>query len=122
MNRSATLLILIGLSLASAAAATPTPFFLPTTAADATTWPYPYNTTLYLGDLRAVVHVPPSVAASAGHVRGTIWWRRRDPNPSIKAVVVTTANGTWLDGVTPLAQESDCGIIAFPFDPANGRE
>ena len=48
---------------------------------------------LLLGDIRAKLVVDAVAATAGATVTAQIFWRRRDPNPHLKAVVVTTKAG-----------------------------
>ena len=67
---------------------------------------------LLLGDIRARLHVDATTAAAGGPVTAQIFWRRRDPNPHLKAVVVTTAAGAQVPRFVALAE-----FMVFPHRP-----
>ena len=71
---------------------------------------------LVLGDIRARVEVH---NASATVATVQIFWRRRDPRPSNKTVVVTDSSGTPVHSITALL-ESGCGIVTFDSSGASG--
>ena len=76
---------------------------------------------LLLGDIRARLHVDEVTAAAGGPVTAQIFWRRRDPNPHLKAVVVTTAAGAQVPRfvVVPPSHLSQSFICPwFPIAPA----
>lgn len=52
-----------------------------------------YKQGLLLGDVRARLHVSAVAAANQSVVTAQVFWRRRDQNVSLKAVVVTDSNG-----------------------------
>jgi hypothetical protein len=69
-----------------------------------------------LGDIRAVLKLTSSVGPAVGNssiVRGQIWWRRRDPDPQLKAVVVTTESGALVTSSRVEASEYGCGVISL---------
>jgi hypothetical protein len=75
---------------------------------------------LRLGDIRAHVHVPVGVAAAAAggsNVTAQIFWRRRDPSPHVKAVVVADAAGNQVRSSVVVLQPA-CGVVQF--EPARG--
>eukprot|EP00462_Mataza_sp_D1_P007298 CAMPEP_0175122530 /NCGR_PEP_ID=MMETSP0087-20121206/1765_1 /TAXON_ID=136419 /ORGANISM="Unknown Unknown, Strain D1" /LENGTH=1130 /DNA_ID=CAMNT_0016404173 /DNA_START=50 /DNA_END=3442 /DNA_ORIENTATION=+ len=84
-----------------------------TTASD---WPPVQQTDHYhFGDIRAVVDVP-----SGTHEQEVqVFWRRRDPAPAGKAVVVMDAAGNSVP-VTSAVVEAGCGLITFSPNPAGG--
>ena len=79
-------------------------------------WPWPHGGpappavnghVVSLGDIRAVVQ-----AHQAGPVSAQIWWRRRDPNPEVKAVIVTDeSDSRWVPANAVV--EPDCGVVSF---------
>jgi hypothetical protein len=71
---------------------------------------------LVLGDIRARVEVHNASALSA---TAQIFWRRRDPRPAKKTVVVTDASGAAVHSITSLL-ESGCGIVTFDTSGARG--
>jgi hypothetical protein len=84
-------------------------------------WPWPHggNATVAggvaLGDIRAVVH-----AETAGKpLQAQVWWRRRDSHPTLKAVIVTSADDVPLPSTTTHV-EADCGVVSFT-PPAAGE-
>ena len=65
----------------------------------------------YCGDIRAVLSLTPSdISGNAATVQ--VFWRRRDPNPQNKSLIVTDASGAALT-VTAAAIASDCGVVTF---------
>jgi len=62
------------------------------------------------GDVRAVVNISTEDITSGGVATAQIFWRRRDANPDVKAVVVAFAgNYSWtLLGLNEAAVSSDC--------------
>ena len=65
----------------------------------------------FCGDIRAVLSLTPSdISNDAATVQ--VFWRRRDPNPQNKSVIVTDASGAALS-VTASAIAWDCGVVTF---------
>ena len=79
------------LGLARAAAAANFPLYPIVTAPS---WPAPSLGGLYLGDIRAHVRCPASATTAGGNATAQIWWRRRDPLPQVKGIIVKNADGT----------------------------
>ena len=67
---------------------------------------------LLLGDIRAKLHVPTEVAQATTEVTAQLFWRRRDHNPGLKAVVVTDAAGVQVPS-SVVALQAGCGVIKF---------
>ena len=81
-----------------------------------TAWQPPAAHGLFFGDVRARVVVDAAATAAASAATVHIFWRRRDPRPSNKSVVVTTADGKIVASHVALLQ-SECGIVTFSLDP-----
>ena len=84
---------------------------LPLRTAPAGSWPAAASGGRYYGDVRAVVQL------SAGDITDDtatvqVFWRRRDPHPSNKTVLVLDAAHAPLT-VTGLDVEADCGVVTF---------
>ena len=77
---------------------------------DTSKWPAPSRDGLYLGDIRAVLNISSTVNKEP--TTAQIFWRRRDANPSVKAVVVTDSDGNWIPAETS-AVEAGCGVVSF---------
>ena len=105
------LFVTLALTLCALAASQPV---LPLVVAPAGTWAAPGSAACqghYCGDIRAVVQLTSSdIVGSSATVQ--VWWRRRDPTPYNKSVLVTDASGVGLT-VSSAAIESDCGLITF---------
>jgi hypothetical protein len=126
--RAARLYVLAYASLPSPAVSAAPSFPLYTLGPNSTAWlrhlpPSPsrrsisrsVSTTLtaYSGDIRArLVVAPADSPGPRGVVTAQIWWRRRDPRPENKSVVVTDAAGTIIPS-TPHLVEAACGVISF---------
>lgn len=111
----------------AATAAAPSSFPLYTLGPNSTSWlrhlpPNPDDSllhgaaglTAYSGDIRArlVVAADSLLPRYGGTVTAQIWWRRRDPRPENKSVVVTDATGTIIPSTSHLV-EAACGVISF---------
>eukprot|EP00041_Stephanoeca_diplocostata_P030302 m.914684 g.914684 ORF g.914684 m.914684 type:complete len:1236 (+) comp23730_c1_seq7:171-3878(+) len=83
------------------------PLYTVTTAAS---WPKPAGDVFH-GDIRARVEVPANTPA--GEVRTQIFWRRRDPHPEVKGVIVMDSSDVAVSGAVPILIEQACGIVAF---------
>lgn len=83
----------------------------------APTWPA-NNGTFHYGEIRAELEV----GQSSGNVEAQIFWRRRDPAPDTKALVVTDAKGKWmkLAGGESVV-EAGCGIVSFEASSGQGK-
>ncbi len=69
--------------------------------------------TAYSGDIRARLVVSKGdLEPQAGAVTAQIWWRRRDPRPENKSVIVTDDRGTIIPSSAHLV-ETACGVISF---------
>ncbi len=103
--------------LAGAAAARPQPqplHPLRLAAADGPAWPAPDpKTGRKLGDVRAVLKVPAAAAAAGTAASARIFWRRRDPFPALKAVVVTDSRGAVVPQPTRPQIRNSCGVVHF---------
>jgi hypothetical protein len=86
----------------------------------------------FCGDIRARLSVAPGDIV-AGVATAQIFWRRRDPFPANKAVIVTDAAGAAVAVLNSSVVESTCGVISFsataggtffayylPFQQGNG--
>ena len=72
--------------------------------------PQPLPVGNYFGDIRAVVMVPPNQSSFTAQ----IFWRRRDPTPSAKIVLVVAAATNLTVPVAPNATiEPTCGVVTF---------
>lgn len=71
----------------------------------------------FFGDVRAVVDVPPNEASFTVQ----IFWRRRDPTPASKGVIVVAASS---NRTVPLESnptiEPTCGVVTFTPEPEGG--
>ena len=74
--------------------------------------PTPYAHGLRLGDVRARLHVSTAAANAQSVITAQIFWRRRDHNVSLKAVVVTDDNGSQVRSSVSVL-ERECGVITF---------
>lgn len=90
---------------------------LPITVANSSTWAAPNSAAcggsggFYCGDIRARIVLSASdVINNAATVQ--VYWRRRDPNPEIKGVIVTDESGAGGFDVTADVT-SDCGVVSF---------
>jgi hypothetical protein len=88
-------------------------------------WPWPHggaptlvNKTsgVALGDIRAVVYAKEADKP----LRAQIWWRRRDTHPTLKAVIVTSADNVPITTAVAHLIEPDCGVVSFT-PPATGE-
>ncbi len=66
----------------------------------------------FCGDVRARLFV-----ASAGATEAQIFWRRRDPTPELKSVILTDAVGNAVPSTSVV--EATCGVVSFTA-PAPG--
>eukprot|EP00051_Salpingoeca_urceolata_P011338 m.140348 g.140348 ORF g.140348 m.140348 type:complete len:1261 (+) comp17082_c0_seq3:824-4606(+) len=82
---------------------------LPISLAPAGSWPK-YQKGMSHGDIRAVVRV--TAVPADGMTEAQVWWRRRDDNPELKAVLVTTASGQAVK-LASADIETACGVITF---------
>lgn len=64
-----------------------------------------------LGNQRVVLHVDSTFDIAA--VRARIPWRRRDPHPELKRIIVTDALGNRVSDLVALAVRSDSGDVVF---------
>eukprot|EP00041_Stephanoeca_diplocostata_P030301 m.914599 g.914599 ORF g.914599 m.914599 type:complete len:97 (+) comp23730_c1_seq3:67-357(+) len=81
-----------------------------TAVTTAASWPKPAGDVFH-GDIRARVEVPANTPA--GEVRTQIFWRRRDPHPEVKGVIVMDSSDVAVSGAVPILIEQACGIVAF---------
>lgn len=95
--------------LALAAAATAVLPILPMSIAD--TWTPARPGGLYYGDTRAVVELPPSFTGPIAAAQ--VFWRRRDPNPSVKEVIVVSAATQSPVSLINATIENTCGLVYF---------
>lgn len=69
--------------------------------------------TAYSGDIRAKLVVSAEdLEPQTGVVTAQIWWRRRDPRPENKSVIVTDDRGSIIPSSARLV-ETACGVISF---------
>lgn len=91
---------------------------LPLSIAAAGSWTPPLPGGRYFGDTRAVIQLPSDYTGPTAAAQ--IFWRRRDPNPAIKeVVVVSSATGKVLPLVNATV-ESTCGLVYFSAPPGAG--
>ena len=114
----------LGLHSAAAAGAAAVPLYA--LGLNTTEWlrqiPHPTNDpeagrgSAYTGDIRARLVVSQDDLALRGGpgqpVVAQIWWRRRDPRPENKSVVITDAAGAILPATVHLV-EAACGVVSF---------
>ena len=72
---------------------------------------------LRLGDIRAKLHVTAELAEAGAEATAQIYWRRRDPNPGLKAVVVTDAQHRQVAS-SVVALQPACGVVKFEHSGA----
>lgn len=108
-------LVLLFLSLATCAqAALP---ILPINVANSSTWANPNSAACggpgghYCGDIRARVELSANDVVN-NEATVQVYWRRRDPNPQVKGVIVTDESGSGGFVVTADVT-GDCGIVSF---------
>lgn len=70
------------------------------------------GSTAYSGDIRARLELSDEEAANGQPVTAQIWWRRRDPRPENKSVIITDESGNMLPSTSHLV-EAACGVISF---------
>ena len=75
-------------------------------------WPAP-AADLHYGDVRAVVSVDTTAAASAVPVRAQVFWRRRDANPHAKGIFVTDSKGAVVAQSNVPLVSGTCGAVSF---------
>ena len=103
-------LAVLALSASVASAALPV---LPIATAAQNSWPA-HGATCgggYCGDVRAIVVLSAGdIVSDSATVQ--IWWRRRDPNPDIKGIIVLddSLNGGF---TVSASTEKDCGLVTF---------
>ena len=69
--------------------------------------------TAYSGDIRAKLVVSAEdLEPQTGMATAQIWWRRRDPRPENKSVIVTDDRGSIIPSSAHLI-ETACGVISF---------
>jgi hypothetical protein len=68
--------------------------------------------TSYSGDIRARLQISEADAGAGQPVIAQIWWRRRDPRPENKTVVITDEQGAIIRSTSFLV-EASCGVISF---------
>lgn len=107
--------LLLTVGLVSVLASLPV---LPITIAAEGTWTPPGPGGQYYGDTRAVVTLPPSFVGPTASAQ--IFWRRRDPNPSIKEVFVVSAATGKVVEIVNATVESTCGLIYFAGESIDG--
>jgi hypothetical protein len=66
----------------------------------------------YTGDVRARLLLTDADIHSAQPVTAQIWWRRRDPRPENKSVIITDELGAIVASISHLV-EAACGVISF---------
>ena len=67
----------------------------------------------HCGDVRAVISLSQTDIINNSTATVQIFWRRRDPNPSIKGLIVTDYQGTGGFTVSSSTILSDCGFVTF---------
>ena len=72
---------------------------------------------LLLGDIRAKLHVTAELAEAGAEATAQIYWRRRDPNPGLKAVVVTDSDHRQVAS-SVVALQPACGVVKFEHSGA----
>ena len=72
---------------------------------------------LLLGDIRAKLHVTAELAEAGAEATAQIYWRRRDPNPGLKAVVVTDSDHRQVAS-SVVALQAACGVVKFEHSGA----
>lgn len=107
---------------ATAASASASAFPLYTLSQNSTTWVRNLpkgsadpesSLTAYSGDIRARLVVSAAdIQLGGGAVTAQIWWRRRDPRPENKSVVITDDAGAILPSTAHLV-EAACGVVSF---------
>jgi hypothetical protein len=107
-------------SAAAFAAASPTAYpLLPLSVVPTASWPAPNASGFHLGEIRAVLSVPPSSVQPDGSATAQIYWRRRDNDPTVKSVFATTAAGQPVNVLSATVQ-SECGVVTIDVGAQGG--
>ena len=117
MNSLAVLSSLALLTRCVIAATSPQPL-LPI-GANSTLWAAPRPNSLFLGDIRAKVALSAADVAAGPTATAQIFWRRCEPNPALKAVVVTDASGADVPSKV-LSLQAECGSVSITHGGKTG--
>ena len=89
---------------------------LPLSIAINGTWPPPWSPVCksnHCGDIRALIELTAGDITASNAATVQIFWRRRDPHPAAKGIIVTDEAGVGGFDVSASTLEGDCGVITF---------